>query len=99
MKVPLWVVLTASLVLALAVILTRAVPYWIILPFTVGWLASRYVSSPAASERSKQVVVLVTVWATAMASALPLAVIPAVVALSGVGVFILVHHDITTPGT
>ena len=48
--------------------------------------------------RSKQVVVLATVWATAIATALPLAVVPAVVTLAGVGVFILVHHDITTPG-
>ena len=71
--------------------------YWIILPFAVGWLASRHVSSPAASNRSKRIVVLVTVWATALAIALPIAVIPAVLVLVGVGAYMIVHHDITKP--
>jgi hypothetical protein len=94
-KLPIWVILATGFVICVAMIFTRSVPYGIILPCSVGWLVSQYVSAPAASGRSKQVVVLVTVWATVLASALPLATIPAVLALVGVGAYILVHHDVT----
>ena len=97
MRVPLWVVLAAGGVILVAAVFTRTIPYWVVLPFTVGWLASQHASSAASSARSKRGVVLATVWATAVASAWPPAVIPAVLTLVAVGVYILLHHDVATP--
>jgi hypothetical protein len=97
-KVPLWVILAIGGILLGVAALTRSMPYGLIPFLVVGWLASQHASSPAASERSKRVVVLVTVWATALASTLPVGVIPGVVILVGVGAYILLHRDVTTPG-
>lgn len=95
MRVPFWVVLAAAAVIFGAAIFTRTIPYWVVLSFVVGWLVSEYVSAPTASERCKRIVVLVTVWATATASTLPVAVVPAILALVGVGVYVILHREVT----
>ncbi len=61
MKVPFWVVLAIGVVLLGAAIFTRTIPYWVILPAVVGWLAAQHAISPAPTAFSKQVVILVTV--------------------------------------
>jgi hypothetical protein len=95
---PFWIVLVAGGVILGAALFTKTIPYWLILPFAVGWLAAQHACLPAASVRSKRGVVLVTVWATATASAWPLVHTPVLLVLVGVGVYVLLHHDVTTPG-
>jgi hypothetical protein len=97
MRIPFWIVLVAGGVIVAAALFTRTIPYWLVLPLAVGWLAAQHAGSPATSERSKQGVVLATVWATAAASAWPLVHTPALLVLVGVGVYVLLHHDVMTP--
>jgi hypothetical protein len=95
-RLPVWVVLAIGLAFLVVVVLTRSLPYGLVPPLVVGWLAGQHVSSPAASGLSKRVVVLVTVWATGLAATLPIAAIPGVVTLAAVGVYILFHQIVTS---
>jgi hypothetical protein len=88
------VVVVIGVVLLAAVVINGSLPYWIVPSFLVGWLAGQHVSSPRTSALSRRWVVVATVWATALASALPLATIPAVVALTAVGAYILLHQSL-----
>lgn len=93
MKVPLWVVLAALGVLAAATILTRAIPYGLVVPVVVGLLAAEFVCSPVAAPNAKRAVVLVSVWSLALASAAPVAAVPSLVTLIGVGVFLALYRE------
>jgi hypothetical protein len=88
------VVVVIGVVLLAAVVINWSLPYWVVPAFLVGWLAGQHVSSPRTSAFSRRWVVVATVWATALASALPLATIPAVVTLTAVGAYILLHRSL-----
>jgi hypothetical protein len=70
-------------------------PYWLIVPTVVGWLAYRHATSPTASDRSKKVVVGLTIGGFLLALAWPLATIPVVLLFVGVGAYVLIHREIS----
>ena len=95
MRVPLWVVAVVVLVLAGAMILLRAIPYGLILPLIVGWLAGVFAMSPSATGRAKQCVTVATVWATAACLLGGLMAVPAQLTLVATGAYVLLHQDVT----
>ena len=70
-------------------------PYWVVLPFVVGWLAARHATSPTASERSKRIVVGLTVGGFLLTFVWPAATIPVVLLFVCVGVYVLLHREIS----
>jgi hypothetical protein len=69
-------------------------PYWLILPFVVGWLVYRHVSSTA-SDRSKRVVVGLTIGTFLLALTWPAATILVTLLFVSVGVYVLLHREIS----
>lgn len=72
------------------------VPYWIILPVVVGWLAVRHARSPTTSHRSKRVVTGLTAGAVVLLVAWSAAVVPVSLLLAGVGAYMLLHREMTS---
>jgi hypothetical protein len=70
-------------------------PYGLILPVAVGWLAVRHCRADAPSERSKLAVAVLTTGASVIMLTWP-AVIPAALVLVGIGAYVIVHKDVTT---
>ncbi|MDY3557530.1 hypothetical protein R5W23_000056 [Gemmata sp. JC673] len=89
MRIPLWVVALIAVTLAVAAVILRSIPYGLILPLIVGWLAGRFVSTTSHSARSKQVVVMATVWATALGPISGFIAVPAQLMLVGIGVYVI----------
>ena len=69
-------------------------PYWLILPIVVGWLAARHAKSEFASERSKRAVVFLTGGVVLLALAWPAAVIHVSLLLVAIGVYVILHREI-----
>jgi len=72
-------------------------PYWLILPAIVGWLTRRHLQSPTASDRSKWSVLGLMVGGTLLAVAWSVAVIPASLLLAAIGVYTILHEEMTPP--
>lgn len=70
-------------------------PYWLILPFVVGWLAARHAKSEFASERSKRAVVFLSGGAFLLALAWSAALVPMSILLTAVGVYVVLHREIS----
>lgn len=93
-KVPLWAALAAVGVIAGASILTRSLPYGLVVPVVVGLLTAEFACSPDATPNAKRAVVLVTVWTLALAASAPVLSVSALVVLIGVGVFLALYREV-----
>ncbi|AWM38025.1 hypothetical protein GobsT_38950 [Gemmata obscuriglobus] len=89
MRIPLWGVALIAVTLAVAALILRSIPYGLILPLIVGWLVGRFVSAPSHPARSKQVVVMATVWATALGPISGFIAVPAQLMLVGIGIYVI----------
>jgi hypothetical protein len=72
-----------------------AIPYGLILPVAVGWLAIRHYHADAPSERSRTTVAVLTAGAAAAMFQWPAASVPAAFVLVAIGVYVILYREIT----
>jgi hypothetical protein len=72
------------------------IPYGLILPVAVCWLAIRHYRSDAPSERSRRAVAILSGGATVAMLAWPPAAVPAALLLVGVGVYAVLYKEVTS---
>jgi hypothetical protein len=71
------------------------IPYGLILPVAVCWLAIRHYQADAPSDRSRAAVALLTAVATALMFMWGHASVPAALVLVAIGVYVILHREIT----
>ena len=96
MRIPFWGVVLIVATLGGVTLAFRSIQYGLIIPLIVSWLAAQFVSAPFHSTRSKQVVVVVTVWATALGPFGGLLAVTTQLALTGVGVYTILADMVAT---